>query len=233
MKEKKGIIFAADIINKERLLDITREISPFIDAIKVGNLALYFHSWNLIREIKKITDLPIIADLKLMDIPEMAGRIAESAAEAGADGMMVCGTAGIDTIGACRVFFSDKLLFVFTEFTHSSGRIDKKKANENIDLAINLRVDGIQVPGTKMRRIKEAREKVGKDMLIISCGIGSQKYVDGRIGKPDFGSAIASGADYEIIGRSIYDAELYGSSPIDIARIARKSILEIVNLERR
>ena len=47
--------------------------------------------------------------------------------------------------------------------------------------------------------VKKARDIIGEDSIIVSCGIGAQG------GK--FGGALAAGADYEIIGRAIYEAE--------------------------
>lgn len=193
---ERGIFFAADIEDRTNLLSTIRSVSPFVEGIKLGNTVLYAHGWKIIEEIKKISDKPIIADLKLMDIPEIARRLTLSAVNAGADGLMICGIAGEETIDECRAFSKDKMLFVFTEFTHETGLIDSQMADGYIQLALKYRCDGIQVPGTKHNRIKEVREKIGNNMIIISCGVGAQG--------PLYGSAIKAGANYEIIGRAIY-----------------------------
>ena len=212
MRNRKGIMFAADIEEKQKLLNTIQKISPYIEAIKLGNVVLYKYGWSIIKEIKGITGCPIIADLKLMDIPEIAQRITISAMNAGADGIMVCGITGSDTIFSCRTFTKDKMLFIFTEFTHDTGLISNKMADEYIDLSLEFKCDGIQVPGTKPNRISEIRRKVGNSLIIISCGVGAQG--------PLYGSAIAAGADYEIIGRTIYNSE----RPEDEAQRARNQI---------
>ncbi|HEY4482041.1 MAG TPA: orotidine-5'-phosphate decarboxylase [Candidatus Brocadiaceae bacterium] len=221
MKEQKGIIFAADIEEKQSLLNIIQKISPYIKAIKLGNVALYKNGWSMIKEIKEFTDRPIIVDLKLMDIPEIAQRLTISAINAGADGMMVCGITGEETICDCLSIIKhvDKMLFIFTQFTHDTGLISDEMANEYIDLAIKLTCDGIQVPGTRLERITEAREKVGNRLMVISCGIGAQG--------PQYGSAIQAGADYEIIGRQIYNSK----KPEDEACKARDQILGIMKAQ--
>ncbi len=217
MNRSSGLIFAADIEEKKDLLNVIKKVSPYIDAIKLGNVALYQNGWGIIDEIKKITNVPIIADLKLMDIPEIAQKLTKAAIHAGADGLMVCGIAGSDTIFDCRLLSDEKMLFVFTQFTHKSGLIANEMADKYIDLAIALKCDGIQVPGTKPERIKEVREKIGSKLIIISCGVGAQG--------PLYGSAISAGADYEIIGRTIY----YSKTPENEARKARDDIRNIID----
>jgi len=225
MKNKKGIIFAADIPEKSKLIETVKAVGPYVEAIKIGNLVLYEHSWKIVKEIKHVADLPVIADLKLMDIPDIAERTAEAAVAAGTDGIMVCGAAGSDAIAACMKF-NDYMVFVFTEFTHCGGLISKEMANDYIDMALTLGCAGIQVPGTKEDRIKEVREKVGRNLIIISCGVGSQNQCSRRGVKTKCGTAVAAGADYEIIGRSIYSPTELGRNAGEAAMRARERIWE-------
>ena len=217
MNRSNGLIFAADIEERQDLLKIIQQVSHYIDAIKLGNVALYQNGWSIISEIKKITNIPIIADLKLMDIPEVAQKLTKAAINAGADGLMVCGITGGDTILDCRLLTDNKMLFVFTQFTNKTGLISKEMADEYIDLAMAIKCDGIQVPGTKPERIKEVKGKIGNKLIIISCGVGAQG--------PLYGSAIAAGADYEIIGRTIY----HSKTPEIEAQRARDDIRNIVD----
>jgi orotidine-5'-phosphate decarboxylase len=222
LHKSKGIIFAADILEKEKLLDTIQEVNDFIEAIKIGNLILYEHGWEIIKEIKKVSILPLIADLKFMDIPDMAKRISKSASVAGADGIMICGPVGQDAIFECKNIFKEGLVFVFTQFTHHSGLITNKMADKYIDLSLSCKCDGIQVPGTLPKRISKIRNTVGNKLIIISCGIGKQG--------PEIGSAVAAGADYEIIGRSIYSPKELGMTPREAATTAQKIISANIKL---
>lgn len=224
MTNPKGIIFAADILEKKNLLAIIKEVSRHVDMIKIGNLVLYEHGWKIIEEIKEITQLPVLADLKIMDIPDIAEQAAKSAKAAGADSIIVCGPTGWDTIDACLTHYENKNLFVFTEFTHCTGLIDTQMADEYINIAVS-RGCGIQVPGTKRERIIQVRERVGSEICIICCGVGSQYSCDSEIVKTKFGQAIAAGADFEIIGRAIYKPPA-NFKPQEIARLAQESILK-------
>ena len=217
MTNQKGIIFAADIDHKKTLFRVIKEVQPFIEAVKIGNIVLYEFGWSILRELKNLTNKPLLVDLKLMDIPYVAKKIAIKALENGADAIMICGSVGDETIATCRSVFQERKTFVFTEFTHPSGLITDEMADEYIDLALILDCDGIQMPGTIPVRIENIRKRVGVRLIIIACGIGTQG--------PQIGSSIAAGADYEIIGRSIYNPKELGATPGEAAMIARKMIL--------
>lgn len=218
MTNLKGLILAADIWQKDRLLSTVEQVSPYIEAVKIGNVALLDHGWGIIKEVKEFTDKPVIVDLKLMDIPYIAEMLARKALMNEADGILICGPAGGDTISVCKGIFEKKMVFVFTQFTHMTGLISDEMADEYIDLAIILRCDGIQVPATMPQRISAARKKVGDNLTIISCGVGEQGA--------DIGSAISAGADYEIIGRGIYNPRPQIITPREAAMLAKKRIME-------
>jgi orotidine-5'-phosphate decarboxylase len=215
----KGIILAADVWEKPKLFSLIRDVSPFVEAIKVGSVVLCEHGWRIIEEIKTITERPIIADLKLMDIPYIAEILSKKAYAHGADGLLICGPVGGETIAACKSTFRDKLVFVFTQFTHMTGLISDEMADEYVDLALILGCDGVQVPATLPGRISAVRKQVGEKLLIISCGVGVQGA--------GIGDAILSGADYEIIGRHIYEPKSKTTSPGVVAMRARERIMTI------
>lgn len=224
MKGKKGILFAADIPNKKLLFSILEEVKTHISAVKIGNLILYAYSWEIIKEIKKIIDIPLIADIKLLDMPNMAGRITRDAINYGVDGIMVAGSIGVEGILSCKENLDNKLLFIFTQFTHCDGLISENEADKYIELAFDLNCDGFQVPATAKGRIKNVRKRFGNDKIIISCGIGTQKFYGNNTEGPPIGSAIKEGADYEIIGRSIYQ----DPSPQKAAKNASEIISQII-----
>lgn len=226
MKSNKGILFAADIPDKNQLFSVLEQVKSYIAAIKIGNLVLYEHSWSIIKEIKNLVNLPLIADLKLLDMPDMVGKITKCAVNSGADGIMVAGSIGVEGIMSCKEYLKEKLLFVFTQFTHCDGLISKEEANKYIDLAIDMNCTGIQVPATIKGRIREVREKIGNKFIIISCGVGTQKFYGDKIEGPTIGSALIEGADYEIVGRTIYQNPF----PKDAAKFAYSKISEIITL---
>lgn len=69
---------------------------------------------------------------------------------------------------------------------------------ELLEISAKSNVDGFVLPATYPLYISTAR-KLYPWALIFSPGVGAQKAT--------FGSAINNGADFEIVGRAIYDAE--------------------------
>ena len=80
-----------------------------------------------------------------------------------------------------------------------------------LNISRKAQVDGYITPATRPNLISYVRKNVGSNVALLAPGVGVQ-------GAP-FGSALAAGADYEIIGRSI----LLADNPIEKLRsIARK-----------
>jgi len=220
MIENKGIIFAADIEEKGILLRTIDEVLPYVEGIKVGNIVLYSFGWAIIKDIKAICDKPILVDLKLMDIPYIAKKISTQAYKSGADGIIVCGPIGKDSIMACKDVLDSNPIFVFTQFTHSTGLINDDMAQEYVKIAMELGCNGVQIPANRPDRIVSTRSLIGDNALILSCGVGAQ-------GTP-IGDAIKYGADYEIIGRAIYKPFPPHKSPLEAAISAKQKISNVL-----
>jgi len=76
---------------------------------------------------------------------------------------------------------------------------ENENAKEIASLAKKSNVFGIVAPAMRPERVKELRAVIGNDLKIISLGVGAQG-----------GSAvdtIKAGADWVIVGRSIYNSE--------------------------
>lgn len=194
----KGIIFSPDFIKLKELIRILKSCRQFYKALKIGNILLYRYGISILSEIKNSCDIPIICDFKLMDIPDVAEEIIHMGVMNGMDGAMIWGLAGEETISRCIHTFPETMIFLLTEYTHSSEPINPFSGNEAARMALDNNAFGIQAPGTRPKRIVELREIVGENMTIMCCGIGYQ-------GTP-YGVAVEHGADFEIIGRKIYQS---------------------------
>ncbi len=193
MKKKSGIILALDVDSKKEALRIAGEVSDLVDAIKVGYPLILPTGIRFLRELKKFGN-PIIADFKVADIPIISQKICQLAQNNGADYVIVHGFVGEDVIKACSEVAE---IFVVAEMSHPGSKDFLTTGAERIAEIARRYAYGIVAPATRPERIKILRKTVG-DLIIISPGIKAQGA--------KVGDAIRSGADFEIIGRGIYQA---------------------------
>lgn len=193
LKRENGIILALDVETREKALKICRETADFVDAIKVGYPLILNTDLAVIGELKKFKK-PIIADLKVADIPFVSKRICEAAVKSGADYVIVHGFVGGDVVKACS---SVAKIFVVAEMSHAGAEEFMTKDALMIAEIAREYAEGIVAPATRPRRIKELRKAV-RDLIIMSPGIKAQGA--------NVGDAVTAGADFEIIGRGIYEA---------------------------
>lgn len=220
--ERNRIIHALDVEDKERALRIASEIRDYVDAIKISYPLALKYGLSVIREIKEKARLPILACFKIADIPEISRRIMQVAIEAGANGITVHGIFGRDMIRECVRVGSQKGVdvFVLTEMSHPGAVELTQPLGEKIaKMAKELGATGIVAPATRPNRVRKYRQIVGKDMLIISPGVGPQ---GGKIG-----DAILEGANFEIIGRLIYNAPNQAEAARKISLELRKRLQEV------
>jgi orotidine-5'-phosphate decarboxylase len=157
----------------------------------------------------------VIADLKVADIPNTNRLICEAVLEKGASGIIAHAFPGMDSLMACidstDAYGAD--LYVVTEMSHPGAEQFMAPLAENLaSLAVDVNAAGVVAPATRPEKIKLIRSIIGNRM-IISPGVGAQG-----------GSAlqaIRAGADYLIVGRSVFEAE-------DPKEAAKKVLLEIV-----
>ena len=213
--EKNRIIHALDVEDRDKALKIARGIREHVDAIKISYPLALKCGLGIIREIKEEARLPILACFKVADIPEISKRIMQVTIAAGANGITIHGIFGRDMIKKCIDVAGPKGVdvFVLTEMSHPGALDLTQSLGEKIaKMAKELGATGIVAPATRPKRVKRYREIVGDDLVIISPGIGPQ---GGSIG-----DAILHGANFEIVGRLIYN------SP-DQAEAARRISLKL------
>ncbi|MDM7919993.1 MAG: orotidine-5'-phosphate decarboxylase [Methanosarcina sp.] len=207
MEKKTRMILALDVTDRKEALKIAEEVSGFVDAIKVGYPLILATGLGIIRELAEFT--PVIADFKVADIPNTNRLICEQVFEAGADAVIAQGFTGRDSLDACIEVASEygKDVFVVSEMSHPGGADFMQPVAESIaKMALEAGAFGLVAPATRPERVKEIRKIIGDKLTIVSPGVGAQG------GKAS--DVIAAGADWVVVGRSIYKAE----SPEEAAR---------------
>ncbi|NJF26006.1 orotidine-5'-phosphate decarboxylase [Thermococcus sp. Bubb.Bath] len=191
------LILALDVYERERALKIAKETSDYLRAIKVNWPLIIGSGLEIITELKERTGLPIIADLKLADIPNTNRLIAGKVFEAGADYIITHGFVGRDSVRA--VMKLGKTIIV-VEMSHPGAKeFIQPVVDKLIELANELEPFGVIAPATRPERVRYIRSKLGPGIKVITPGVGAQ----GGSAR----EALNAGADYIIVGRAIYGSE--------------------------
>ena len=196
MKKKNSLILALDVLSRDKALELTEQLVDHFDAIKVGYPLILHAGLGIVEEISSIS--PVIADLKIADTPNTNRLICEAVLGAGAGAIIAQAFPGKDSLVACadcaESFGAD--LFVVTEMSHPGAeQFMAPLAERMARLAVESGASGVVAPATRPERIRMIRSIIG-DKLIISPGVGAQGG--------SAGEALQAGADYLIVGRSVY-----------------------------
>ncbi|WGI17505.1 orotidine-5'-phosphate decarboxylase [Methanonatronarchaeum sp. AMET-Sl] len=198
MQKNTGLIFAADLEDGRRAINITNEISDLIDAVKVNYPIILSNGLQIVEELSRTKE--VIADLKIADVPHINRKICKNVFEAGASAIICHGFTGRNSIEACveiaNQMYGD--VYVVAEMSHPDAeRFIHPVSQEIVELASQLRANGLIAPANDLKRLNTVSELAG-DMRILSPGVGVQGG--------GASTAINAGADQVIVGRSIYDS---------------------------
>jgi orotidine-5'-phosphate decarboxylase len=204
MKRETRLILALDVTSRERALSLAEKLRGYFDAIKIGYPLILYAGLGIVREIS--ATLPVIADLKVADIPNTNRLICDAVLDAGASGVIAQAFPGMDSLLACARSAAEHKadLFVVTEMSHPGAELFMAPLAESMArLAVKAGAAGVVAPATRPEKIMLIRSIIG-ERIIISPGVGAQ----GATAR----SALQAGADYLIVGRSIYEAEAPAAS---------------------
>lgn len=178
---------------------LARETSKYASAFKIGLPLVIKAGLATIQRVKETSGKPVIVDLKLADIGDIMVQVLLQLADHGADAVIAHGFVGVgdgvEKLVNAASELGVKVILVVAMSHRGSERYMDKHFEELLVDALELGVHGVVVPATRLHLVKRARKVVGGKAKIYSPGVGAQGA------KP--GSAICSGADYEIVGRYI------------------------------
>jgi orotidine-5'-phosphate decarboxylase len=211
---KDRLIVALDMPTLEEAQRLVARLDQTVRFYKVG-LELLFAGGLELAHALKAEGKHVFLDMKLLDIGNTVERAVANATELGVDFLTVHGhdlktlRAAVAGRGKSRL----KLLAVtvLTNLTADDLRQQGSSLSPSdlvlmrAKLAHEAGFDGVIASGHEAKRIREA---VGPGFLIVTPGIrltGSASDDQERITTPDH--AIASGADYIVVGRPITQAD--------------------------
>jgi orotidine-5'-phosphate decarboxylase len=216
------LIIALDLESFDKNVKIAKDCAQYCDSFKISWPALVYGflegKGNLVREVKKASGKHVIVDWKVADVPHTNEKITEMAVRMGADGLTFHGFMGQDAAQPVFDVGSSHQTDVYLVVQLSNPGAEKWMSplvTQMCEMAKKTAANGVVVPGARPDLIKKVRELVGKECHILCPGMGAQG------GKP--GDAIRAGADFEIVGRSVIEAEYPPKAAYDIAMELRKA----------
>lgn len=201
MNIKNNLILALDVTNKDKALEICKQVKPYINTIKIGYPLTLAEGLKIIKIIKDEFNANIICDYKVADIDATNSKICDLTFDAGADAIICHGFVGSDSVRTCLDSANDhgKEIFLLTEMSHPGAKMFLQKDAEAIaKMGVDMGITNYVAPATRLDRLSKIRDIAGDDACIISPGVGKQ---GGDAKKTlEFASAI-------IVGRSIYESD--------------------------
>jgi orotidine-5'-phosphate decarboxylase len=203
--QDKKIIYAIDGKNAKEINEQLDEFSrlskgkKYVYALKIGQLPILSEGLQIIKEIKKKTDLNIICDLKLADAPFISVEIAQKVLDAGSWGIVVQGFVGGQVLSQIISEVPELKIFLVTEMSHDNDEykgLTYKNLKKLIDIALKCKVWAVIGPGNREKRISKIKrriEKYNSDVKIAAAGIGAQGG--------NAINALKAGSDFLIVGR--------------------------------
>ncbi|MGC8497032.1 MAG: orotidine-5'-phosphate decarboxylase [Thermoplasmata archaeon] len=196
-KYENRIILALDVVDAGKAIKIASELRNYVDAIKVNYPLILAQGLGFINKLTVLND--VICDIKLADIPNTNKLIVQEIKKYDVSGIIVHGFVGSDSVKTAVEEFEGRDVYVVAEMSHPGALEYMQSHSENIAImARDVGATGIIVPATRPERLKIYRNIVG-NLKILTPGVGAQGG-DAKL-------AIANGADYIIVGRSLYEAK--------------------------
>ena len=206
--------FTRRSLDVRHVLDVLCDLEGLAVGVKVGLPLTTAIGWSGIRELVcRASHFYWLADYKLADIPEVNLLTLEKLKGLGFDGAILhLFTMGHETL-ASRAREIGVDLVGTTVMSHRGCLLLEESFERLVSYARAVEIPGLVVGATRPALISRAKE-LYPEAVLFSPGVGAQGA------KP--GSAIARGADFEIVGRSITLSE-------DPVRVAE----QIVSAQRR
>ena len=205
----------------EKARSILAETEPYLAGVKINYPLLWSLGPDLLSKLIAQFELPKIGDFKVADIDNTSRLIAEQAYDIGFEAVIAHPFLGYS--GGLDSLFKearerDRGVVLVINMSHpGSQEFITPRAGDLAQFAVDHSAQGVIAPATRPAEVTQAREWVGPEMTVLTPGIGAQG------GQP--GDAIKAGADYEIVGRAIYQSE----HPAEAARRIRDDINEVVS----
>jgi orotidine-5'-phosphate decarboxylase len=217
MDPKERIILALDVDRLGKAQEIVKEFKDNVGMFKVGK-QLFTHGGPKIVDFIKMKGGKVFLDLKYHDIPNTVSKAAIEATRLGVDMFNVHASGGFTMMSQAReaiIAESERLridrpkmiaVTVLTSMDDAElARIGVTKTAREFTRTLALLtkeagLDGVVASGEEIELI---RELCGKDFLVVTPGVRITETKDDQKRTSGPGDAIARGATYIVLGRTV------------------------------
>lgn len=209
------VILALDAPSGAEALRLVDRLGPDADFSKVG-LELFTREGPAIVRALRERGHEVFLDLKLHDIPAtVAGAVRAAAAldvrfltvhaSGGRKMLHAAANAAHEEGGGLRLLAVTLLTSLSAaDAAEAWGRATVRPADEALRLALAAREEGLQGVVASPLEARSLRAALGPEAAIVTPGIrpaGAERHDQARVATP--GDAVAAGADYLVVGRSV------------------------------
>lgn len=209
------VIIPLDVPTLDDAMGLVDSLGEAADFYKVG-LELFTAEGSAAVQALKQRNKRVFLDLKLHDIPSTVARAVARARVLEVDLLTLHATGGRPMMEAAAQAAENDLTLlgvtVLTSMTssdmeHSWGREVDSIEEEVVRLATLVRDSGVGGVVASVREAAPVKRALGSDLVLVTPGIrfaGGDAHDQARVSTP--GAAVAAGADYLVIGRSVTQA---------------------------
>ncbi len=209
------VIIALDVATLDEAMSLVDSLGEETDFYKVG-LELFTREGPSVVRALRGRDKRILLDLKLLDIPNTVARVVGRARDLDVELLTLHATGGRAMMEAAAEAAGDDLTLlgvtVLTSMTASDledswGREVDSLEEEVVRLARFARTTGVGGVVASVREAAPIKHALGSDIVVVTPGIrldGDDAHDQARVSTP--AEAVAAGADYLVIGRSVTQA---------------------------
>lgn len=221
------VLVALDFSTSADALDVARTVAPYVGGFKVGLELLMGEGPDAVSKVVAL-GAPVFVDAKLHDIPSTVEEAARAIGARGARWVTVHASGGAEMVEAAVAGLGEgsegnagvlavTVLTSIDEPTLRSLGVNRDLGDQVAGMASLASNAGAEGVICSVHEIGIAKQ-VAPELLAITPGIrlaGGESHDQKRVATPE--EAMAAGADYLVVGRSITRAEDLGAAARAVA----------------
>jgi len=207
------IIVALDLIDEEKILNLTKTLGNRISYYKVGYIAFYRFGWELVDRLQDMGK-KVMLDLKLDDIPNTVSNAIDAILVHKPTFVTIHSSVGKDALVKAQEATKGEIKLLGITLLTSLGRDDLEALSISGDIeevvlkrAKLCRESGLAGVVASVNEAEVIKKDLGRDFLIVTPGIRISQGRDDQKRVGTYRDAKEKGVDFVVIGRPIYEAE--------------------------